>query len=383
MFVGIGAGSCISIRLGRRDKLEAERVLGNAASLLLLISAILTILGLAFLDSLLRLFGASPTVLPFARDYAQIIVLGTVFQIVGFGLNATIRGEGNPRVAMLTLLIGVGLNVVLAPLFIFGCGWGMKGAASATVLSQAVSACWVLAYFLSGRSVLRFRFANMALRWPVCAVILAVGSPMFLMQLAASVMNSLMNNQLQYYGGDSAISIMGIIYSVVMMIAMPVFGINQGAQPVIGYNYGARQLGRVKRALGTAVVWATVIALFGFVVMMIFPASVTRLFHRGDEAFVALGTHAMRISACALPLVGFQVLGAGYFQAVGKPKQAMLLGLSRQVLLLIPAILVLPRFFGLNGIWAAMPVADLVSSLLTGVWLSFEWRHLREEGASP
>jgi Na+-driven multidrug efflux pump len=284
---------------------------------------------------------------------------------------------------MLTLLIGVGLNVVLAPLFIFGCGWGMKGAASATVLSQAVSACWVLAYFLSGRSVLRFRFANMALRWPVCAVILAVGSPMFLMQLAASVMNSLMNNQLQYYGGDSAISIMGIIYSVVMMIAMPVFGINQGAQPVIGYNYGARQLGRVKRALGTAVVWATVIALFGFVVMMIFPASVTRLFHRGDEAFVALGTHAMRISACALPLVGFQVLGAGYFQAVGKPKQAMLLGLSRQVLLLIPAILVLPRFFGLNGIWAAMPVADLVSSLLTGVWLSFEWRHLREEGASP
>jgi len=190
MLVGFGATAVISIRLGEQKKNEAEQVLGNAVSLLLAVSVVTTIISLAFLNPLLRLFGASDNVLPYAQDYLGIIVLGSVFQVCGFGLNAVIRGEGNPRVAMLTLLIGVFLNAVLAPLFIFGFGWGMKGAGLATVLSQAVSATWVFTYFLGGKSVLKLHLGNLRLRWPVCAPILAIGSPLFLMQMAASVMNS-------------------------------------------------------------------------------------------------------------------------------------------------------------------------------------------------
>ena len=376
MLIGFGAAALVSLKLGEQKKDEAERVLGNAALLLVVVSLALTVAGLSVLDPLLRLFGASDSVLPYARDYLEIIVLGTIFQVLGFGLNALIRGEGNPRIAMFTLLIGVLLNVVLAPLFIFGLHWGMKGAASATVLSQAVSAVWVLYYFLGGKSLLRLHLENLRLDGRICLAILAIGSPPFAMQMAASVMNSLMNNQLQTYGGDLAISVMGIIYAVVMMIAMPIFGLTQGAQPIIGYNYGAQKYDRVKKTLLTAMMAATALTLLGFGVTMFFPAQVIRLFNREDAALVELGCHAMRVSVLLMPLIGFQVVSASYFQAVGKPKQAMVLMLSRQVLLLIPALLILPRFFGLDGVWAAMPTADLLSSVLTGIWLVWELRHL-------
>jgi putative MATE family efflux protein len=236
MLIGFGAGAVVSIRLGEGKKDEAENVLRHAVLMLAAVSLIVTVIGLVFLDPLLRLFGASDRVLPFGRDYLQMIVLGTVFQVGGFGLNAVIRGEGNPRVAMLTLLIGVVLNVILAPVFIFGFGWGMRGAGLATALSQAVSATWTLLHFVSGRSVLRLHVGGLRVSWPVCASIVAIGSPPFLMQLAASVMNSLLNNQLRTHGGDLAISVMGVIYAVAMIIFMPIFGINQGTQPIVGYN---------------------------------------------------------------------------------------------------------------------------------------------------
>lgn len=376
MLVGFGATALISIRLGERKEEEAERVLGNAALLLLAVSVVLTAAGLAFLEPLLRLFGASDQVLPFGRDYLQIIVLGTVFQVGGFGLNAVIRGEGNPRVAMLTLLVGVILNVILAPLFIFTFGWGMKGAGLATVLSQAVSAVCVVQYFVSGKSVLKLHAGSLRPSLPVCASILAIGSPPFLMQLAASVMNSLLNNQLQVHGGDLAISVMGVIYAVAMMVFMPIFGLNQGAQPIVGYNYGARLFGRVKNTWELAVLAATGIGVVGFLVMLIFPSPVIRLFAPGDEELLRLGCGAMRLAAIGLPLVGFQVISASYFQAVGKPKQAMLLMLSRQVLLLIPAVLILPHFFGLDGVWLALPISDFLASMLTGICIVVELQHL-------
>lgn len=378
MLVGFGASAVVSLRLGEHKRNEAEQVLGNAVSLLLAVSVVITVISLAFLNPLLRLFGASDTVLPYAHDYVGIIALGSVFQVCGFGLNAVIRGEGNPRVAMLTLLIGVFLNVVLAPLFIFGFGWGMKGAGLATVLSQAVSATWVFAYFLGGKSVLKLHFGMLRLRWPVCAVILAIGSPLFLMQMAASVMNSLLNNQLRTYGGDLAISTMGIIYAGFMMTAMPIFGLNQGAQPIVGYNYGARKFGRVKKTWQLAVMAATMIALTGFSVMMFFPVQMIHVFNRDNEELLKLGCHAIRLAVIMLPLIGFQIVSATYFQAVGKPKQAMLLMLSRQVLLLIPAVLILPRFFGLDGVWLALPISDFLASLTTGTCIFFELRHLTE-----
>jgi putative MATE family efflux protein len=296
--------------------------------------------------------------------------------VLGFGLNAVIRGEGNPRTAMLTLLIGVVLNVVLAPIFIFGLHWGMRGAGLATAIAQAVSAVWVVGYFLSGKSLLKFHARNFPIHRPLFLKIMAIGSPPFAMQIAASVMNILLNHQLQRYGGDLAISVMGIIYTMALMICMPIFGLNQGAQPIIGYNYGAQQFDRVKQTLLAAILVATSITSLGFLLAMLFPGALIRIFDPRDTALVELGRHAIRISLAMLPIVGFQIVSAGYFQAVGKPKHAMLLMISRQVLILIPVVLILPSLLGLNGVWLAMPTADLLSSLLTAVWLVFELRHL-------
>lgn len=382
MLMGIGTTTLVSIRLGERKREEAEQILGNGTVLLVGQALVLTVIGLAFLDPVLRLFGASDSVLPYARNYLQFIVLGAVSQAIGFGLNSVIRGEGNPRIAMITMLIGAGLNTILDPIFLFGFGWGMRGAAAATVLAQSASAIWVLTYFLSGSSLLHLRLRNMRLRWTICASILAIGSPPFVMQVAASVLNVILNNQLRTHGGDLAISVMGIIYAVAMFVVMPIFGINQGAQPVIGYNYGAMQFDRVKRTLQTAILMASCITLAGFFLVMFFPSRVVWLFNREDDALLELGTHAIRISLAMLPVIGFQIVSASYFQAIGKPKQAMFLSLSRQVLLLIPAVLILPQFFGLNGVWAALPTADIGSSILTGCWLAFELRHLRRRHAT-
>ena len=305
-------------------------MLGNAAVLLVVAAIVITVVGLLWLDDILRVFGASKTVLPYARAYLQIIVAGTMFQMLSFGLNAAIRGEGNPRIAMLSMLISVLLNAVLAPLFIFGFSWGMQGAALATVISQAVAAVWVVGYFLSGASVLRFHAHTLRLNAAVCRRILMFGSPQFAMQLAASVLQSILNHQLGVHGGDLAISVMGILYAMFMMVAMPIFGINQGSQPIIGYNYGAKRFDRVKKTLELAVLAATSVATVGFGVMMLFPAQVIRLFNSKDQALLVLGTHAIHISILALPLVGFQIVSASYFQAVGKPREAMLLMLSRK-----------------------------------------------------
>jgi putative MATE family efflux protein len=379
MLVGFGGTALISIRLGEQRKAEAERVLGNTAVLLLIASVVTTVAGLLWLDQILYLFGASEATLPYARDYLWIIVLGTVFQMMGFGLNAAIRGEGNPRIAMLSMLISVVLNVILAPVFIFGLSWGMQGAALATVISQAVTAVWVVGHFLRGGSLLRFHVSTLRLDGRICRQILAFGAPPCAMQLAASVLQSIMNHQLSRYGGDLAISVMGILYAMFMLVGMPIFGLNQGAQPIIGYNYGARQFARVKRTLELAILAATCVTVFGFCVMMLFPAEVIGLFNRDDKALLTLGTHAMRLSILMMPLIGFQIVSASYFQAVGKPKTAMLLMLSRQLLLLIPAMLILPRFFGLDGVWVALPTSDFAASLLTGLCLVLELRQLKAD----
>jgi putative MATE family efflux protein len=380
MLIGLGATALISIRLGEQKKADAELVLGNSAVLLVAASVWVTAAGLLFLDRLLILFGASEIVLPYAHDYMQIIALGTIFQMVGYGLNAPIRGEGNPRIAMFTLLIGVLLNVILAPIFIFGFGWGMRGAGLATVMSQGVSAVWVLAYFLRGGSLLKIRWKNLRLEKSVCLQIMAIGSSPFAIQISASVMQSILNRQLEKYGGDEAIAAWGIIWAAVMMFFMPMFGINQGAQPIMGYNYGAGEFGRVRKVLKTAVLAASAIAVLGFMVMMLAPAQVVRLFNPGDITLQVLTVHAMRICVIMMPLVGFQVVSTGYFVAVGKPRESMLVSLSRQILFLIPAVLILPNFFGLNGVWAAIPTADLSSSLLTGILLYLELRHLGNRG---
>lgn len=377
MLVGFGGTTLISIRLGEQRVSDAERILGNMLTLLLLVALLVTTLTLLLLDPILEVFGASKTVLPYARDYLRIIACGTVFQIVGFGLNAAIRGEGNPRVAMCSMLIGVMVNAILAPVFIFGFSWGMKGAAWATVCGEAVSAVWVVCYFVSDRSLLKLRLRYLPVVPGVCRQVLAVGAPPFLMQCVASVLQCLLNHQLRVYGGDLAIAVMGIVYSTLLMFAMPIIGLNHGTQPIIGYNYGACHYTRVKKTLKAAILLATAVITFGFAIIMLLPAQVVSLFGRDDPVLIAVGSRALRIALLMMPVVGFQIVGSGYFQAVGKPKMAALLMLSRQMLILIPAVLILPLFFGLDGIWAAMPASDCAASLLTGACLLVEMRHLK------
>ncbi|MCE5268767.1 MAG: MATE family efflux transporter [Planctomycetaceae bacterium] len=384
MLIGFGGAALISIRLGEQRKADAERILGNAAVLLTLAATAITAVGLAMTDRILGFFGASETVLPYAHDYLQIITLGTVFQMVGFGLNAVIRGEGNPRIAMLSMFVSVVVNFLLAPVFIFWLRWGMMGAALATVLAQAATAVWVLLYFVGGTSVLRFRARNLRLDPQICRGIMAIGSPPCLMQLAASFLWSILNNQLHYHGGDTAVAAMGVIYAVIMTLAMPIFGLNQGAQPIIGYNYGARRFDRVKKTLETAVLVATAWMICGFVLTMLFPSQIIRLFcqeKKATAAMIALGGHAIQICTLMLPIIGFQIVSASYFQSVGKPREAMLLLLSRQLFILVPAVLILPHYFGLDGVWAALPTSDLASSLLTAFCLFVELRRLRASSA--
>jgi putative MATE family efflux protein len=384
MLVGMGGGALVSIRLGEGRKEDAERILGNSFVLLIVISAVLTTLGLIFVEPLLRLFGSSDTILPYAKQYVSIILAGSVFMGVGFGMNNFIRAEGNPRMAMITMLIGAVLNIILDPIFIFGLNLGIRGAALATILSQAAAAAWVLSYLFGKRSSLSVRPAHLRLDPTIIRGIIAIGSPPFVMQLAASVLNAILNNQLQRYGGDLAISAMGIMYGIVMFIFMPVFGLNQGAQPIIGFNFGAGKYDRVKKTLVLAIGVATAIMLVGYFVTRVFPGALIRLFAGDNQDLVALGTRAMRIFLLMMPVIGFQIVSANYFQAVGKPRPAMILSLSRQVLLLIPALLILPRFFGLDGVFAAGPVADLGSAILTGTWLFFEMRNLgRKPKAIP
>jgi putative MATE family efflux protein len=372
MLVAVGATSLISIKLGQGKPEEAENIMGNAALLLVASAVTISFFGLVFINPLLGFFGASSSVLPYARDYMGIILFGSVFQAISFGMNNFIRAEGNPRIAMATMLIGALLNIILDPIFIFGLGMGVKGAALATVLAQSVSAAWVLSYFLTGKSDLKFRRKNFRPKASIIGGIAAIGSAPFAVQMANSGLMVILNNSLLHYGGDLAISTMGIAQSISTMILMPIFGISQGVQPIIGYNYGAQKFDRVIETLKLAALSATTVALLGFLTIRFFPHQLIMLFSKEDTALIAMGVVALRTYLLFLPLVGLQIVCSQYFQATGKPKQAMFLSLSRQVLLLIPAIIILPRYFGLNGIWMAGPVADFGATTLTLVWISRE-----------
>lgn len=378
MLIGFGSTSLLSIRLGEKKIDEAERIIANGMSLLIITSLAISVLGLIFLQPVLEAFGASETVMPYSIQYMQIILMGGIFQGIGFGMNNYIRALGSPKTSMLTMLIGALLNIILDPIFIYLFNWGIRGAAIATVFSQLVSSVWVLYYFFGGKSYLKIRLHNMRLHLGTVLKIISLGFPPFIMQIAASIMNTIMNRKLQMYGGDIAISAMGITSSVNMMILMPIFGLNQGAQPIIGYNFGARNFHRVKETVRLGMVGATIIVLIGFALTRIFPAQLVSLFGRDDVELIRIGTKAIRIFLLGLPFVGFQVMTSGYFQAVGKPRQAMLLTLARQVIILIPAILILPGFYGLDGIFAAGPLSDIASAIICGCLLIYEIRSMRK-----
>ncbi len=376
--IGLGATAMVSIRLGQKKKDEAELIMGNAVILLGIISVIVTTLGLIFMDPILRVFGASDEVLPYARDYMSIILAGSIFGSTSFGMNNFMRAEGKPAISMLTMIIGVVLNVLLAPLFIFVFGWGMKGAALATIVSQAVSATWIMSHFILGKSTLKLKKENLRLKLDIVAGIFSIGIAPFSMQVAQCALSAILNLRLKAYGGDIAISGMGVVNSLMTLVVMPVLGLNQGAQPIIGYNYGAQNYDRVKKVLKIAVIGGTIITTSGFIITRLFPTQLVALFS-GDKELISFGSHAIVMFMLFFPVVGFQIIGSGYFQAVGKPVKSMILSLSRQVLVLIPALLILPYFFEMNGILAAGPLSDLISFIITGIWLSFELKYLNRK----
>lgn len=373
MLVGIGATAQISISIGQKRKEQAEKILGNAFSLALIIALSLAAIVLLFLDPILIALGAEPSILPYAREFTSIIVGGSVFTFVGFGLNNIIRAEGSPKTAMATMLISAILNTVLNPLFIFGLKLGISGSALATVISQAVSALWVLIYFRGGRSYLKLQLSNMKLDMEIIRTIFAIGMSPFFMQVAASIVTVLYNYSLMSYGGEIAVAAMGIVNRVSMLMLMPIFGISQGVQPIIGYNYGARNYDRVIEAIKKATLAATTFAVCGFLITQLFDVQIIRLFNNNPD-LIEVGARGMRVFLAMMPIIGFQVVCSTYFQAVGKAKQSLVLSLSRQVIILIPLIVILPRIWGLSGIWMASPISDLTSTLLTAVFLLREIR---------
>jgi len=374
VLVGIGTSARISLSLGQGRKDKAERFLGNGFAINLAISVVLAALGIVFLDPLLRVFGASEEVLPYARSFTFIVLLGTPLGTISMGLNGFIRAEGNPKVAMVTQLIGPALNLFLCPFFIFVLKLGVAGSALANVISMSVGSAWVLAYYLSGKSVLKIRRENLVLSREFVLPILILGLPNAFSNLASSITMGLMNNQLVRHGGDMAVTAMGIVFAISNLALMTLVGTSMGMQPLIGYNIGAKLFDRARKIEVIAVGAATVFVSALFAVIQLFPGAFVSLFAGSNSEVGAIGVYALRRYFMFLPLMGLQVLGSGYFQAAGKPMKSLVLGLTRQFIVLIPMIVVLPLLWGLDGVWSAQPVADVIAFTITGIVL---WRELR------
>lgn len=377
MLIGIGGSSRISIFLGENNPEKANHILGNMLSLIVGLMLSITVIGSIFKVPILYFLGASEDTIFYASEYIQIILLGSVFQGLSYCFNTTMRAEGNPKKAMLTMLIGAGANIILDPIFIGFFGLGIAGAAWATILSQAISMTWVLSHYFTKESVLKFQRKYFRLRFDIVKGIISIGMAPFLVQIASGSISAIANNTLRFYGGDLAIGAMAIVNSIAAFIMMPVFGINQGSQPIIGFNYGAKQYHRSKQAWKLAALGATAICTLGFLIVQLFPYQLLRAFTPNPE-LISIGVDGMRKLLILLPIVGFQVVSANYFQAIGKATKSMILSMLRQVIILIPLMLILPNFWKINGIWFAFPMADICSSMITGILIFREMKHLRE-----
>ncbi len=375
---GVGGATFFAIKLGQKREEEARFVMGNALAMMVMIATLFSTFVSLNLDTILRIFGASDNILPYAQDYMRIIIVGAMFQMIGLGMNNFVRADGSPRIAMLTMLFGAGLNIALDPLFIFVFNWGMQGAALATVISQLISAVWVVLYLTGKRSHNRINFSHLRLSKERVLRIMALGSPSFSLQLVGSVLVTVLNRSLFFYGGDIAVSAMGVINSIHTLMLLPIIGMNQGVQPIVSYNYGAQKLDRVKQAILMAMVAATAIVVFGFIMTRLFAVEMISVFNR-DPELLAFGTKAIHAWFLALPLIGFQILGANFFQAIGRPKSAMFLTLTRQLILLIPAIIIFSSIWGITGILYAAPFADSIAATLTAFWFFRAIRQLRVE----
>lgn len=376
LMVGIGSGSIVSRALGAGNREEAAATVGTGFTTLVVLALVVSALGLVFIDPILRLFGATEDILPYAREYLMVILPGTLFIAVAIGSNAVVRAEGQASYSMIIVGSGAVLNIALDPLFIFGFGMGLRGAALATVLAQAVSFVLALVFYIGPRSGLQLKARHLRPRLDILGQSLGLGVSAFVRQFGASVFVIFTNNALAIYAGDTGIAAFGVIFRILTLALMPLIGIAQGFQPIAGFNYGAGNYGRVVQSIREALRASVLVALIGFAVMFAFPGALFRIF-TSDPALLATGTRALRIVVLVVPLVGLQITGAIMFLAIGKPVPALVLSMLRQIILLIPMVIVLPMIFGEIGIWAAFPVADFISVLITAAVMFREVRRLR------
>ena len=379
MLIGIGTSASISLAFGSGKRNLAQKYLGNGLTAIIIISLIVAIFGNVFATGILGVFGASENTMPYALAYIRPLMIGTICNLCAFGLNHSINSDSNPKIAMSTMLIGAIINIILDPIFIFVFGLGIQGAAYATVISQFVAGCWVIYYFTkSSKSTIKLNKKDMMLDGEIIKRILMIGLAPFCMQVAGSIVQVIANNALMTYGGDLAIGAMAVITSVCTIFIMPIFGLNQGAQPIIGYNYGAKKYDRVKKTYLYGLIACTAVLLLSWIFIVMLPEKAIGMFNN-DPMLTDIAVNGIRVYLFVLPLIGVQMTASNYYQAIGKPKKSMLLGLSRQVLMLIPAFLILPKFMGLEGVWLAGPIADGIAVILSGIIIIREMRTLGKE----
>ena len=366
--VGVGASTLVSMLLGQKNYTTANKVLPNVVTLNVVLGAIFSVLLLCFLKPVLYFFGASDAIYPFARDYMVIILAGFIISHLYFGLNGMIRATGYPRLAMGLTLFTVISNAILDPIFIFALGLGVKGAAIATVLCQAISLTYSILYFSSGKNVIRFGKRIFGFSAKIARTSMGIGMGPFLMNTAACLVSMFINQQLRHYGGDLAIGAYGIINRVAFLFVMIIMGINQGMQPIASYNYGAGKGKRVKKVYWLSVFWATMVCILGFVIFEFLPGPAVSMF-TNDSELKKLAVHGMRLMNVMFPIIGFQIISTNLFQCLGMVKKSIFLSLSRQLIFLLPALYLLPLAFGIEGVWLSYPASDVLAFTCTVIMI--------------
>lgn len=377
MLVGVGAASRISISLGEKRKDTAEKILSNSLLLTIVFNAIVMTFFYIYLDEILLAFGATENTIPYAREYLQIVLVGNVFVSLCYSFNNMMRASGYPQKAMFTMLIGAVLNIILDPIFIFVFKMGIAGVAWATVISMFVGMLFVMHHFVQMDSIIRLKKKYIRFNRDIILAIVSIGMSPFLMQVAASGVAVLMNTSLIKHGGDLAVGAFGILNSMTLVIVMIIVGLNQGTQPIIGFNYGAKRFGRVQDTFIYTLKVASIISTSGFVIGMFFPRTFASAFTR-DVALLDIAEAGIRLGLISFPIVGFQIVAGSFFQSIGQAKKAIIQSLSRQILFLVPALLILPNLFGLTGVWMSMPISDFLSALLSLYLLIGQIRIIRE-----
>lgn len=380
--MGMGGASMISRLIGSNNIPRAEHALGNAFSGTVFLSAVVMVIGLSNVDFWLRLMGASDTILPFAEDYMTIILYGMFFQTFAMSMNTLIRAEGNARVPMIGMIIGAGSNIVLDAIFIVPMEMGVGGAALATVIAQLISTVYFLSYHLTGKSFLKLRVKYLMFNFSIMKDIMAIGVSALSMVIAGTVASIFVNRLLVSYGGDLHISAFGVLHRIMMFALMPGMVIGQGLQPILGFNYGAKRFDRALKTIRIAVTYASAISIAAFLVLYFYPEPFLRIF-TSDADLISVSVYAAKRLFIVLPVIGFMMVGSIIFQAIGKVVQSIITSLARSAIFLLPAVLILPRFWGVDGLWLAFPITDVLTLLLTVALLIPQLNYFRRKSRQP